>query len=59
MRLTEAEIRRGVTPQWIPLQEALHIFSRHQEYAETDEEKRGAFLREYMALTEYMDLMHE
>ena len=54
MRLTEAEKRRGLEPQWIPLEEAVGIFSRHQEYADTSEEKRGSYLREYNALQEYL-----
>ena len=54
MRLTEAEKRRGLEPQWIPLEEAVGIFSRHQEYADTSEEKRGSYLREYIALQEYL-----
>jgi len=54
MHLTDAEARRGVGPQWIPLQEAANIFSRHQSYADTSEEKRGSYLREYTALQEYM-----
>ena len=54
MRLTDAEIRRGVEPQWIPLQEAVDIFSRHQSYTDVSEEKRGAYLREYTALQEYL-----
>ncbi|MBQ6589493.1 MAG: NUDIX domain-containing protein [Butyrivibrio sp.] len=54
MKLTEAEIRRGVKPEWIPLEDAIEMFSKHQDYAETEEEKRGAFLREYIALQEYV-----
>ena len=54
MNLTEAEVKRGLEPRWIPLQEAVELFSHHQDYADTSEEKRGAYLREYMALTEYM-----
>ena len=54
MRLTEAEIRRGVETQWLPLQEAVDLFSKHQSYAATSEEKRGAYLREYTALQEYL-----
>ena len=56
MRLTEAEVRRGVTPQWLPLQEAVDIFSRHQSYADVSEEKRGSYLREYTALQEYLKI---
>lgn len=56
MRLTEAEKRRGVEPRWIPLREAIDLFSRHQSYAAVSEEKRGAYLREYTALQEYMKI---
>ena len=59
MRLTEAEKRRGAAPEWIPLRDAVQIFSRHREYAETSEEKRGAYLREYTALTACPDLTNE
>ena len=52
MRLTDAEKRRGLEPQWLPLREAVGIFARHQEYADVSEEKRGAYLREYTALLE-------
>ena len=55
MRLTDAEVRRGAGPEWIPLREALDIFSRHQSYADVSEEQRGAYLREYSALREYAD----
>ena len=56
MRLTDAEKRRGLEPQWLPLREAVGIFARHQEYADVSEEKRGAYLREYTALLEYPGL---
>ena len=54
MRLTDTEKRRGLEPQWIPLQEAVKLFSHHQDYADTSEEKRGSYLREYTALREYL-----
>ena len=54
MRLTDAEQRRGLEPRWIPVEEAVDIFSRHQSYAAASEEKRGAYLREYTALQEYL-----
>ena len=50
MNLTEVEKKRGLVPEWIPLQEAMDIFSRHQDYAQESEEKRGSYLREYTAL---------
>ena len=56
MNLTEVEKRRGVQPEWIPLEEALEIFSKHESYADVSEEKRGAYQREYIALCEYMEL---
>ena len=52
-RLTEMEKRRGLTPVWLPLREAISLFSRHQDYAGVFEEKRGICLREFMALKEY------
>ncbi|MCR5177421.1 MAG: beta-lactamase family protein, partial [Lachnospiraceae bacterium] len=42
--------------EWIPLQEAIGIFSRHESYADVSEEKRGSYQREYTALQEYMEL---
>ncbi len=54
MKLTDAEKRRGVQPEWVPLQEAIDLFSKHESYADVSEEKRGAFQREYTALQEYM-----
>ena len=51
--LTEREQEVGLEPRWIPLEEAVALFSRHQEYA-SDEMKRGAYLREYTALCEYL-----
>lgn len=48
--LTAREAEVGLEPRWIPLQEAVNMFSKHQEYA-NDEMKRGAYLREYNALT--------
>lgn len=55
LHLTEAEMRRGLTPVWLPLQEAIALFSRHQDYADTFEEKRGIYLREYTALCKYLE----
>ena len=59
MNLTEAEQGRGLIPEWIPLQEAVDIFSRHQDYANISEEKRGSYLREYTALLEYMKIKND
>ena len=55
MRLTDAEKRRGLEPRWIPLRDAVDLFSRHESWADISEEKRGSYLREYTALREYLD----
>lgn len=54
MNLTDAEKKRGLEPQWVPLQDAIDLFSHHQDYADDSEEQRGSYLREYTALREYM-----
>lgn len=52
--LTEREMEVGLEPRWIPLNEAIEIFSKHQDYADENEMKRGAYLREYNALLSYV-----
>ncbi len=52
--LTESERECGLIPEWIEIDKILDIFSRHNDYAPTNEEKRGAYLREYTALKEYL-----
>ena len=52
--LTDAEKRRGLTPTWVTVPQALGIFSRHAEYAAENEEKRGIYLREYTALKKWL-----
>ncbi len=49
-KLTRGEQKVGMVSKWVDIKEALAIFSKHGEYAATDEEKRGIYLREYMAL---------
>ena len=56
MNLTDVEKQRGVQPEWIPFQDAIDLFSKHESYAEESEEKRGSYQREYMALCEYMKI---
>ena len=41
-------------PRWIPLEEAISVFSKYQDYADK-EEKRGMYLREYKALSAYLN----
>ena len=59
MRLTDVEKERGVQPEWLPLQNAIELFSVHESYADVSEEKRGSYQREYIALKEYMNLTNE
>ena len=56
MHLTDEEKCRGLVPEWIPLQEAIDLFSKHESYADVNEETRGSYQREYMALSEYYDV---
>ncbi len=54
MKLTDVEKQRGVQPEWIPMRQAIDIFSKHESYADENEEKRGSYQREHVALREYM-----
>ncbi len=47
--LTEREKEAGMEPRWIPVEEALRIFAKHQDYAVSDEMRRGMYLRESTA----------
>ena len=49
-QLTEQEAKAGLESKWIPIKDAIDIFSKHQQYAAEDEMKRGIYLREYLAL---------
>ena len=51
---TAVEKMRGLIPKWVDIQFFADIVSKYQEYAATNEEKRGAYLREYTAITEYL-----
>lgn len=51
---TNREIQVGAVPEWIAITDAMDIFAQHQDYAESNEERRGIYLREYKALTEFM-----
>ena len=50
VRLTAREKEAGMEPRWLPVDEILGIFSKHASYADTDEMRRGMYLREYTAL---------
>lgn len=57
--LTDAERERGLIPEWMDVDQMLEIYSKHNDYAPANEEKRGAYLREYTALTEYLAIGEE
>ncbi len=58
-KLTAREREVGLVSRWVDIQEALSIFSAHQMFAQMDEEKRGIYLREYTALSEFVKLYYE
>lgn len=51
-KLTQREQKAGMEARWLPVDEIKDIFSKHNSYAETDEMRRGMYLREYTALME-------
>ncbi len=56
-KLTANEIERGLIPEWIVPEKMLEMYAKHEDFAATNEEKRGAYLREYTALTEYFKMV--
>ena len=50
--LTDREKEVGMEPRWLPVNEIIEVFAKHNEYADCDEMKRGMYLREYTALME-------
>lgn len=53
-QLTDEEAARGLIPKWLDIREFVEIVAKNEEYASTDEEKRGTYLREYTAINEYI-----
>ena len=51
IHLTQREKETGMEPRWLPSDEIIRIFSEHASYADTDEMRRGMYLREYTALS--------
>lgn len=54
LHLTQREQAVGMEPRWLPIETILSIFSEHADYAETDEMRRGIYLREYLALNKIL-----
>ncbi len=51
--LTAAEAENDLVTRWIPLRDAVAIFSAHEDHRD-EEMKRGAYLREYRALEAFL-----
>lgn len=54
--LTEAEKERGLIPEWAEPEKMLELYSSYNDFAPTNEEKRGQYQREYIALSEYFKM---
>ncbi len=52
---TKREIEVGAIPEWVEQRQAKTIFSHHSDYADTNEESRGIYLREHIALSVFSD----
>lgn len=48
--LTKRENEVGMVPRWIEVDKIIEIFSKYQDFALTDEMRRGMYLREFTAL---------
>ena len=57
IKLTIREKEVGMEPRWLPLDEAVAIFSTHASYTDTDEMRRGIYLREYTVLKALEDAL--
>ncbi len=53
--LTKNEIKTGLEPVWVSFDEAVQIFASYEDYKDTNEMRYGAYYREWIALTEYMN----
>jgi len=53
-KLTSREIKVGACPEWVDFDYIKDVFSHHQAYAESNEERRGIYLREFSALDEFL-----
>ncbi len=50
--LTPTEIDHGVCPRWLPIEEAIEVFSH---YDEKTEDHRSLYLREFTVLNKYLE----
>ena len=54
--LTAEEAERGLVPEWIDRSAMLSMYAKYNDFSDSNEEKSGAYLREYTALKEYFKL---
>ncbi|MBQ8731218.1 MAG: hypothetical protein IJY82_00120, partial [Oscillospiraceae bacterium] len=54
LHLTQREQAVGMEPRWMPIETIRTIFSKHADYTESDEMRRGIYLREYLALNKIL-----
>ena len=52
--LTDEEQLRGLVPEWLDIDHVFDLYMKYNDYASENEEKCGAYLREYKALCEYI-----
>lgn len=52
---TKREIEVGAVPEWIGQKQAADIFSHYRDYAGSDEERRGIYYREHLALSVFSE----
>ena len=57
VNLTEAEKNAGCTFKWLPMQEALEILGRYEDFHKTNIADYGLYRREYTALKEFCDII--
>ncbi|MBQ2155634.1 MAG: NUDIX hydrolase, partial [Clostridiales bacterium] len=53
--LTEGEKEAGYEAVWVPLDEAVDMFSKYEDFHQTAIEDYGLYKREYIALKEYAE----
>ena len=54
INLTDNKKRAGMEPRWLPIEDAIDVFSKFDLYVNTDEVRRSMYIREFKALTELL-----
>ena len=57
INLTAGEKEAGCTFKWLPMEDALDIFGRYEDYHKTNIADYGLYRREYTALKEFCDII--